>query len=128
MAELKLVETQLSTFDQFWSIYPRRVAKKVAQTAWNRLTDVDRRLALYSLPSHVKLWLLEGREQCMIPHAGSWLNGERFHDEIELPEPTRPDWWKTQSGILAKGASMQLSPRPGESISEFRGRIEVALK
>jgi hypothetical protein len=51
---LNLVPKSEVSFDQFWSIYPRRVAKKAALTAWNRLSDVQQRLALYALPNHVK--------------------------------------------------------------------------
>lgn len=74
-------------FDEFWRHYPRKVAKKAALMMWLKMEEAQRRLAVYAVLDHAKLWRLEGREASKIPHASTWLNGERFLDEIDLPKP-----------------------------------------
>lgn len=38
-----------------------------------------------------------------------------------------PPWWSNESGILAKGCEVKLLPRPGESMSNFKARINERL-
>lgn len=38
-----------------------------------------------------------------------------------------PPWWSSDSLILAKGAELGLSARPGESMGEFKGRINAKI-
>lgn len=37
-------------------------------------------------------------------------------------------WWSTEQGILTKGRELGINPRAGESMSEFKGRIQSALE
>ncbi len=37
-------------------------------------------------------------------------------------------WWASEAGIIAKGRELSLQPRPGESMPDFKGRINVALE
>lgn len=36
-------------------------------------------------------------------------------------------WWATESGILSKGAEFGLTPRPGESMPQFKSRINERI-
>tara|TARA_R100001143_G_C3357791_1_gene133618 strand:+ start:188 stop:1102 length:915 start_codon:yes stop_codon:yes gene_type:complete len=77
------VKTQgaLSLFEQFWSAYPRKENKKRAGEVWKTkkldrigdqiIADVKKRSATH------KQWI-EG----IIPHASTYLNGERWTDDI----------------------------------------------
>jgi hypothetical protein len=114
-------------FSQFWSIYPRKVARKDAIKAWEKLPDSDKSLALSTIPAHVQFWSVSGTEPQFIPYPASWLNGERFHDEIEIPKP-KPEtgWQKTEQGILSEGARKGLNAKPGESLWDFRSRVRAA--
>jgi hypothetical protein len=38
-----------------------------------------------------------------------------------------PPWWSSDSLILAKGSELGLSARPGESMGEFKGRINAKI-
>lgn len=76
----------MSAFDDFWQRYPRKCAKKHALTMWNRLTQPQQEKALKVIEAHVKQWAIAGRTMEVIPHAGSWLNGWRFDDEIDAPQ------------------------------------------
>lgn len=114
------------TFVDFWAIYPRKMDRKCAERAWSKLTEAQKKLALEVLPSHVAYWAATTEKQ-FIPYPATWLNGERFHDELEMPVPKPDTGWKlTEQGILREGARKGLVARPGESLWDFRARIEAA--
>ncbi len=112
-------------FTEFWNLYPRKVAKKEAEKAWNKLDQDRRQKAIEALPAHCKRW----DDPQYIPHAATWLNGERFEDE--LPEVVakvekQVAWWSSDQDTLAYGNQKGLRPRPGESMNEYRGRLRAA--
>lgn len=71
-------------FNDFWAIYPKKVAKKDAEKAWNRLNAAQKITALEALPAHTRRWT----DPQFMPHAATWLNGERF-DDVLPPMPVR---------------------------------------
>lgn len=79
------VET--AAFEDFWTLYPRRVARKDAVRAWDRLTAVQKIEALVALVDWRRVWMVRG-EMEFVPHAATWLNGERFYDD--LPSDSTP--------------------------------------
>lgn len=83
MTVLRLERPDAVTFDDFWTSYPRKVAKLDAQRAWAKLTQAQQRRAVQTLPAHVTAWVLAGRDKERIPHAATWLNGHRFEDELD---------------------------------------------
>jgi hypothetical protein len=72
-------------FDAFWKVYPRKVGKGAAQKAWAmavRKADPER--------------IVEGVERypwpedpSFVPHASTWLNGQRWEDELPGMKPKR---------------------------------------
>lgn len=69
------------SFDDFWLLYPRRVAKKDAQRAWARIDPRKHAEILTSLASWRRVWLGRGEQQ-FVPYPATWLNGERWEDEL----------------------------------------------
>lgn len=69
-------------FDEFWSLYPRRVAKRAAVKAWSKLTDEEKAEAIATIGRHVDYWRQTDREIETIPHASTWLNQGRWEDEL----------------------------------------------
>lgn len=67
-------------FESFWAIYPRKVAKKAARTAWDRIGPSLYPKIIEAAVSWAKVW--KDKEQQFIPHAATWLHGERFEDEL----------------------------------------------
>lgn len=77
-------------FEKFWSVYPKKVKKKTALEIWRRkkpdadilIADVENRLA------NDGDW-----KEGFIPHPTTYLNGERWNDELAAPrerkQPTR---------------------------------------
>lgn len=69
------------TFDEFYQAYPRRQNRKMAALAWKRIKPADRLLILRSVEAWKRTdqWL-----QGIIPLPSTFLNCERWTDEIEL--------------------------------------------
>lgn len=71
-------------FDEFWAGYPRKTNKAKAKTAFDRLTQKDRKAATQALTIYP--W---STEQRYIPHASTWIHGRRWEDEFESNETIR---------------------------------------
>jgi hypothetical protein len=111
-------------FESFWEIYPRKVAKKDAARAWARLTTEQQFAAIQSLPVHIKYWDLAGRTKETTPHASSWLNGERWTDELEMPaKKSDAVWWRSTAGIEAKAREVGIVPKLGEDWMSLKARV-----
>ena len=76
----------IDRFDTFWKHYPRKVAKPNALKAWLKLKpDDDLTKKIISAISNQNL---ASREQQFIPHPASWLNAQRWEDEIKVASTT----------------------------------------
>ena len=70
-------------FDQLWSLYPRKVGKGQARKAFKAASKKkDFYDLLPKLMDYVQT--LEGKDKQFIPHLATWLNGERWEDEVEV--------------------------------------------
>ena len=68
-------------FDQLWSLYPRKVGKGQARKAFKAASKKkDFYELLPKLMDYVQT--LEGKDKQFIPHLATWLNGERWEDEV----------------------------------------------
>lgn len=88
LSEVKLSEEKiyLARFEEFWSVYPNKKAKKKAQDKWMKLKpDQDmfnKILIAVTTQAHSDQWVKdEGR---FIPHPTTWLNGERWNDVLKV--------------------------------------------
>lgn len=72
-----------NTFDEFWKAYPRHVAKKTAKKAWDKIKMDDvlfrKIIDVVNLNKKSPQWQIPQ----YIPHAATWLNGERWDDEVD---------------------------------------------
>jgi hypothetical protein len=77
--------TYIDSFDSFWKEYPKKEAKKDAVKAWNKIKLTDDLLIniMDGLKKAIKStnWVKQGGQ--FIPNAATWLNGERWNDEVE---------------------------------------------
>ena len=79
-------------FDQFWKSYPRKVGKPAALKAFKRL-NVDAVLLTTILKAidaqkRTEQWSRDGGQY--IPHPTTWLNQERWNDELPEKKPDEP--------------------------------------
>lgn len=76
-------------FNQFWSIYPKKVARKPAESAWNRLS-ADKQQTAYA---DIGKGRYSGTEKAFIPNAATYINQERWEDEI-IEQPRQKEEWE----------------------------------
>ena len=119
-------------FQTFWTLYPRKVAKRAAEKAWNRLNKQEQEEALKALPNHIKYWQLKDTDKEYICHAQTWLNQGRWEDEIDLTEkvvkkPQLP-WYSSEELTLAKCRELSITPYAGESFAQLRSRIQASMQ
>lgn len=69
-------------FDDFWTRYPRKVGKGQARKAYAKALKVARHADIMHGLSQ-QLDAMSAKEKQFIPHASTWLNGERWEDEPE---------------------------------------------
>lgn len=72
-------------FDEFWSLYPRKDAKKKARTMWGNLSKKKREAVMGDLPKYKDL--VKGKEKQFILLPTTYLNQERWEDERESQQP-----------------------------------------
>ena len=114
-------------FEQFWKHYPRKIAKRAAQKAFDRLTKQEQSDAVEAIEQHLAYWKLKGTELDYVPHASTWLNQGRWEDILdmtpkELKRPSLP-WYSNDELTLAKGQELGLQAYAGESMGQYRQRI-----
>jgi hypothetical protein len=119
------------TFENFWSQYPKKVGKLTAKRSWEKLSLDNQQKALEAIAEHRKYWVAKGTDWEFIPHASTWINQERFEDElvIEQKENKRPPlpWYASDELTLAKGRELGLNPYAGETFAQFRARLSAKI-
>jgi hypothetical protein len=77
-------------FNNFWAAYPRKVGKGAARTAWAKALKrgADPAAIAAAVPKHAAYWRALGTELRFIPYPATWLNSERFDDQLDTPAPT----------------------------------------
>ena len=96
-------------FEEFWSLYPRKIAKAAARKAWSKMTSEQQLMAAKAISTHCEYWKAKETELEFVPHASSWLNGERYEDEIIIePKKTKEskEWMFSNEGIEAKAREL----------------------
>ena len=73
-------------FDEFWAAYPKHRGKKDAQKAFKKVKPSDVDKILSALEAQKRAW----NDPQFIPYPATWLNGERWEDEIQ-PQRTDTD-------------------------------------
>jgi len=105
-------------FDEFWTLYPRKVQKKTAKTAWKNMTKKKREAALAALPAHILHW----DDPKFIPHAATWLRAERWEDDLSSSKSATDHERRLLSLSKRYGVSMSAI----EQFQKTRGRTPVS--
>ena len=120
-------------FETFWSLYPRKVSKRVAQRKFEALKKDEQQQALEALPNHVAYWKSKDTEMEYIPHASTWIGQYRFEDEIVIEEPKvnkRPElpWYSSEEATINKAKEIGVQAYAGEGWQQWRARISQRIK
>jgi len=73
----------IDRFNIFWKQYPRKVAKPNALKSWLKIKPDD--VVLKKMLDAINHQGLAGREMQFVPHPATWLNANRWEDEITAP-------------------------------------------
>ena len=68
-------------FDQLWEMYPRKVGKGQARKAY---VAASKKIDFFDLLPKLEAYVatLNGKDKQYMPHLATWLNGERWADEV----------------------------------------------
>lgn len=103
LSEVKLTQTVTTPtardgyspeFESWWKLYPRKTAKGIAYKAFKNALD---RVTLEELMAKTESYA-NGQlpEERFIPHPGTWLNADRWNDEVQQVayrhHPPEDDW------------------------------------
>lgn len=114
-------------FDEFWKVYPRRVAKLAAMRAWNKVWKESG-----AIMEGLKPWLdsREWADPLYIPHPSTFLNQRRWEDqpvnsrktlaEVEVRVGTGPEVRTTFCSVCHRTGSWHLNAaKRGQVDHEF---------
>jgi uncharacterized protein YdaU (DUF1376 family) len=73
----------IDRFDIFWKKYPRKVAKPNALKSWLKIKPDD--VVLKKMLDAINQQQLPSKEIQFVPHPATWLNANRWEDEITAP-------------------------------------------
>lgn len=82
------VGQKIDNFEIFWKAYPRKTNKGFAKRVFDKIKPSDDLLKkmLSSIEQQKSLW----KDPQYIPHPSTWLNGERWEDEVNAPQAFNP--------------------------------------
>ena len=92
-ANENIISLSQKRFNQFWSLYPRKEGKGAARKAWEKINpnaDLFQKIinAVQDNLDHNPQWQKQNGQ--FIPHPTTWLNQERWEDDIE--SISHEDW------------------------------------
>jgi len=79
----KSIKEKKELFDQFYTIYPRKISRKKAEESWNRLCahdEFDPEQAINNTLNFLETCKLLETETKYIPHPATFLNQKRYED------------------------------------------------
>ncbi len=81
------------SFNRFWDVYPRKVAKQKALASWNKINPNSELLEIIlgSIKSNIKSG--QWNDLKFIPHPTTWLNGARWEDEPLKKSQHKNEWY-----------------------------------
>lgn len=80
-------------FEKFWESYPKKEARKAAETKWmseantKARPNTDQLIQILETHKQQKQWTKDNGD--FIPRASTWLNQERWNDIIKQTSPAR---------------------------------------
>ena len=85
-----LSDMDVLDFELFWDHYPRKVAKGNARKAFKKAVEkVDVALILFMVHDYAES--VKNKDPKFIPHPATWLNGERWADQLEQSKDDSTD-------------------------------------
>ena len=118
------------TFNDFYNQYPRKMACKDAEKAWNRLTPIQQAECLEAMPNYLKYWKIKETAKDFIPYPATFLNQERWTDDIDIEPTKKPElpWYSSEELTARKAQEVNCPAYAGEGWQQWRSRISMKIK
>lgn len=88
-------------FDAFYAAYPRKVARVAALRSWRnkKVSEDTFKTIMKALDAHKESaqWRKNGGQ--FIPHPATWINQERWNDELKVEVPKNNELQKKYGSI-----------------------------
>lgn len=108
------------SFDAFWRLYPKKVSKKDAIKAWAKIEPDKHPEIMQGLARHrvCDQWIKDQGQY--IPNAATWLNAERWEDEVRPYVEGRPNTGASGAGkpSLSEQVRQRAAQREAEQFGE----------
>jgi len=117
-------------FDEFWSLYPRKIAKATARKAWAKLSAEQQLMAAKAIDTHCQYWSAKETELEFIPHPATWLNNERWEDELVIEpkkEKQSKEWMFSNEGIEAKAMELGIMGNGYDTYASLKAKCMSKL-
>ena len=89
----KLNKPTTANFNEFWSAYPKKMAKGNAERAWDKIRpDIQTVLTALSWQTKLEDWTKENGK--FVPFPATYLNARRYEDEKPAAKPTAESFIK----------------------------------
>ncbi len=74
----------VNKFEEFWNLYPKKIGKGVAEKSYNKIKDLVNKeeAIIQGLHDYLNYWKLKKTDKQYIPNPATWLNQERWADEL----------------------------------------------
>lgn len=117
-----------SRFDQFWEVWPKKVKKKRTLEIWKR-RKLDEIADTLIADVRVRLRTDDRWIRGFIPDPPTYLNGDRWEDEITKPKEggVSLPYSDNQLEGFAKKHGLS-SPRIGETFDQYRSRLLTEIQ
>ena len=117
-------------FDEFWSLYPRKIAKATARKAWAKLSAEQQLMAAKAIDTHCQYWSAKETELEFIPHPATWLHQERWEDELVIEpkkEKQSKEWMFSNEGIDAKARELGIMGNGYDTYASLKAKCMSKL-
>lgn len=116
------------SFDDFYKVYPKKVAKADARKAWEQTKSVrpDTQTIIDAVLKQCQTEQWMKNNGAFIPYPATWLRGERWDDEVEVKLPNvvaGKHWSETAAGIEAKGRELGVNIEDYAFFPEFKQAV-----
>lgn len=121
------VNAASTDFERFWAVYPKKVGKAKALSAWmNRKTSAKVFMITDDIENRLEsdqAW----QDVQYIPHPATYLNGERWLDDITPIVQKKETVPRRDQEAIAWGIARGIEAKVGEPMWKFRQRLEAVL-
>lgn len=75
----------MTTFADFYALYPRHLARKDAEKAWRQVIKEGVQPSAIMDGLRRQLPVMAAKDKQFLPYPATWLRGWRWEDEVEAP-------------------------------------------